>query len=116
MNSLLIGLALVACLIFAVFQRPDTVFEFLADVGIEEDATTYAGGFSENAFARVEVGMSMADVERLLGPPLEKYVVAHSGQTGWKYTWKHCDCSYRVRVLLFRDGRVEERIRRFYVD
>ena len=55
----------------------------------------------------VQRGMTKADVVRLLGEPGERTFV---------YSRRPTDASYHVRVVLFRNGRVAERISEFYVD
>ena len=52
-------------------------------------------------------GMTKAEVLQLLGEPREKTFV---------YSRRPTDVSYHVRVVLFRNGRVAERISEFYVD
>ena len=80
--------------------------------------TRYAHGFSEEKFAEVRAGMSMDEVITLLGQPY------HSGSgrnsVRWSYTqdgkcsW--ADWAWLGREIVFKDGRVVERVSRIYYD
>ena len=71
-------------------------------VGYGHD-TEYAPGYSEKEFARLELGMTMNEVERRLGRPLQEYAIT-GGELGWRYTRSPRDMSYRVRVVIFKSG------------
>jgi hypothetical protein len=94
----------------------DRTLELAADLGVLEDTTEYSKDYSEDAFRRVSIGMTMDEVAQVAGKPLEEYLVPHSGQTGWRYTRSVRDGNYRVRVVLFHDGRVVKIKREFYLD
>jgi len=80
--------------------------------------TRYASGFSEHKFAQVHAGMSMGEVITLLGEPYHKgfgrnYVQWSYTQDG-KCSW--ADWAWLGREIVFKDGRVVERISRIYYD
>ena len=81
-----------------------------------EDDTEFSPGYSEVGFWKVEAGMSPADVVARVGAPLERYRIPDSEGVGWRWTRSPHDSSYRVRVVIFLDGRVSEKISVFYVD
>lgn len=83
---------------------------------ISRTDTEYALGFSHRAFLKISPGMTPMEVEQQLGPPIKKYVVRKTGETGWKYSQTPSDASYRIRIVFFRDGRVSERLSEFYSD
>ncbi len=80
------------------------------------DHTTYAPSYSASGFNRVEVGMSLQEVEGLVGKPLEEWTVpGDQGQLYWRWT-KSRDGShyYRYRVATFRNGHLEEKAAFFF--
>ncbi len=81
-----------------------------------EDDTEFAPTYSALGFSLVRVGMSPAEVVAAVGPPLERYPIRESGEEGWRWTRSPHDSSYRVRVVIFRNGRVSEKHSEFYVD
>ena len=62
--------------------------------------------------------MTEQEVVALLGNPLEKYTARLGSDSipGWAYSKSAHDASYRVRCILFRDGKVYQIIREFYLD
>jgi hypothetical protein len=79
--------------------------------------TVWAEGFSEDGFARIEIGMTKEQVEKILGPPLS---------TGCK-EMKHCDGVYSYQVsgtddfdrrwIRFGPGdKVVGKVHDFYID
>jgi hypothetical protein len=80
--------------------------------------TRYAPGFSERKFAQVRVGMSMDEVVILIGEPYHRGRGRNSVR--WSYTqdgecfW--ADWAWLGREIVFKDGRVVERISRIYYD
>jgi hypothetical protein len=80
------------------------------------DHTTYAPSYSASGFNRAKVGMSLQEVEGLVGKPLEEWTVpGNQGQLYWRWT-KSRDGShyYRYRVATFRDGHLEEETAFFF--
>ncbi len=82
--------------------------------GFEED-TEYAGGYSDDAFRSVRLGMATRDVVALLGPPLETGALG-AGRETWRWSRSPGDKSYRVRVVIFDGGRAVEIHNHFDVD
>ena len=80
--------------------------------------TRYASGFSERKFAEVRAGMSMDEVITLLGEPYHRGVgrssVRRSYTQDGKCFW--ADWAWLGREIVFKDGRVVERISRIYYD
>ena len=88
---------------------------FRAGLGL--DTTVYARGYSEAAFRKVSVGLTTAEVLKLLGEPLDKWSVEDlPGVTGMRWTKTPCDGSYAVRVILFERGQVIKKNSEYYVD
>lgn len=80
--------------------------------------TRYAPRFSERKFAEVRAGMSMDAVITLLGQPCHRGSGRNSVR--WSYTqdgkclW--ADWAWLGREIVFKDGRVVERVSRIYHD
>ena len=80
--------------------------------------TRYAPGFSERKFAEVRAGMSMDEVVALLGQPYHKGEGRNSIR--WSYTqdgkcsW--ADWAWFGREIVFKHGRVVERVSCIYYD
>jgi hypothetical protein len=89
----------------------------LSLLAMKED-TVYAAGYSDAAFRRVDIGMTEREVAALLQEPLEIYTAKLGAELmpGWAYTRSAADASYRVRCILFRDGRVAKVLHEFYLD
>jgi outer membrane protein assembly factor BamE (lipoprotein component of BamABCDE complex) len=87
----------------------------LAFTMVASDTTEYSKQYSDEGFRRVRVGMTEEQVLRDVGPPLEKFDTKE-GSSGWRYSRSCSDGNYRIRVVLFRDGRVVERIAEAYFD
>lgn len=68
----------------------------------------------------VLAGMTITEVERLIGPPEGTWNLADRGgkpgEIGARWSHSPHDANYRCRVLLFRNGRVFEKHSEFYVD
>jgi hypothetical protein len=86
---------------------------------VHED-TVYTSGYSDSGFRAVRVGMSLSEVERLIGPPESTWSLADHGGTpneiGARWSYSPHDTNYRCRVLLLRNGRVYEKHTEFYFD
>jgi hypothetical protein len=79
--------------------------------------TEYAPGYSALGFFRVREGMRDEQVRGLLGEPLDTYPIRNDPrQVGWRWTRSPGDTDYRVRVVIFRDGRVTRRHSEYYID
>jgi hypothetical protein len=81
------------------------------------ESTHYAEGYSDRQFRRVRLGMRDAEVFALLGEPLSRYPIqGKDGCIGWRYSEPGGDGDYRVRVILFEEGKAKKRIGEYYVD
>lgn len=78
------------------------------------DSTVYAPEYSEEAFRRLGLSADQQEVIRALGPPLEKD--SCDALERWHYSKSASDSHYRVRLLVFKDGYVVERIAYYLVD
>jgi hypothetical protein len=83
---------------------------------IDKHDTEYAPGYREEVFSKVALGVTEAEVARLLGPPLQTKQFS-DGTTCWYYT-RHGErfASYFVRILKFdQQGILIARRHYFYV-
>lgn len=80
------------------------------------ETTYYSSGYSENGFRRIRVGMDEKEVLSVLGEPLSRYPIRERAQTGWRYSGYREKNDYRVRVVIFKHGRVMMKISEYYVD
>lgn len=88
--------------------------------------TKYAPDYSERAFRRVEMGMTQEEVVGLLGHPLwtKGWRSSHPGQTSAGEVWVYSsdggaswgDWAWLSREVIFRDGRVVDRVSWTYYD
>ena len=87
---------------------------------LEED-TVYTARYSDAGFRAVRVGMAVAEVEQLIGPPESTWTLkdrgGRIGETAARWSRSPGDTHYRSRVLLFSEtGRVKRKHSEFYVD
>jgi hypothetical protein len=70
--------------------------------------TVYSVGYDESRFRKVHVGMTSAEVEELLGPPLEKVPLPQVGVVIWLYTDRRHNRSgdYSKRDVWVEDDKV----------
>src|SRR5262249_24865739 len=94
--------------------RLDGIASCLLAALFQED-TEYAAGYASGAFQRLRPGMMKDEVLAILGQPLHKYPVK-GAREGWRWSRSPGDRSYRVRVVIFDDGKATEIIHRFYID
>jgi outer membrane protein assembly factor BamE (lipoprotein component of BamABCDE complex) len=80
---------------------------------LREDRTTFAPGFTEEKFDRVQLGMSEAEVVEILGEPLEK---DGSTKIYWRYSGGPPDANFWFRVITFQNGRVINKEAKYFVD
>jgi hypothetical protein len=79
--------------------------------------TEYASSYSEFGFRRIRLGMNPADVIRVAGEPLGRYGIEYDPTLiGWSWSRTPDGSSYHVRVVLFRNGSVVDKIAEYYVD
>jgi hypothetical protein len=110
--------AVVGVLLTAAFQF--TLFDgWPGDLWALEfgDDTEFASGYSAFGFWSVRPGMTTGEVTALLGPALVRFPVREQpGEEWWRWTRSPHGSSYRLREILFRQGRVVEKYSEFYVD
>lgn len=81
------------------------------------DGSEWSASYSALGFWRVRRGMTAAEVLALAGEPIDRYDIQHTpGLTGWRWTRNPHDTHYRVRVILFQNGKVVEKHAEFHVD
>ena len=118
----IVGVVLALAKYFFIENRPRDILA--AALGaLDGEYTVYAEGFSEYSFRSIRVGMSIRQVEAIMGPPLKKgqwQVPSGSGPVTpgvgplddtWYYTrgGKHVPgrmASYWRRDVFFRNGVV----------
>lgn len=110
-------LGLIATLVGLHLYLLDGLGGLFFRAGLGLDTTVYARSFSDAAFRKVSVGLSTAEVLKLLVEPLDTYKIEHlPGVTGMRWSKTPCDSSYEVRVILFEQGKVIKRTSEYYVD
>src|SRR6185437_10015119 len=77
--------------------------------------TRYAPAYSEGRFWSLHPGMTMPDVEKTLGPPLEK-IEYDRGNAVWWYSESPRGLDYWMRAVVFRGGKTVRLIDGFYLD
>lgn len=80
--------------------------------------TVYAAQYTDTGFRKVSVGMTEAQVEAALGPPLARWSIDRSDgpDAGARWSYSPGNTHYRCRVVHFRSGRVVRKHAEFYVD
>jgi hypothetical protein len=114
------GLAALAILTpFLAACSPGGVKEAIWDLALTDD-TVYAPGYTDEGFNSVTVGMSEREVLRRLGPPIDGPYFPQAADPDWdkgmRWTRSAHDSHYKIRVILFRQGRVADKHAGFYVD
>jgi len=85
-------------------------------LGFKED-TVYSPKYSDNAFKQINIGMSEAEVKRLLGEPIETYPPDKwRDSKSLRYSHSPGDTHYRIRNINVKDGIVISKYSEFYVD
>jgi outer membrane protein assembly factor BamE (lipoprotein component of BamABCDE complex) len=125
------GIMLAVAKFLFIDNRPiDILFAAISAVG--GDFTVYAKGYSESNFHSVRVGMTTAEVQDAMGPPLSRghWVETASPSAGkvdvsasridndiWYYTSAgKAGGSFWLRAVQFRNGVVHCKDRTFYMD
>jgi len=115
----LLLVAVASLLVLTSCTVPGGTEEVVLDLLLTDD-TLYAPGYTDDQFNLIEIGMTESEVLRRLGPPIdEPYHPQLEGQDwdeGMRWTRSAHDSHYKVRVVIFRAGRVAEKFAEFYVD
>jgi hypothetical protein len=132
-GRMMVAVAIIALILLAakfVFidnQPRDFLFVALSILD-GKHSTVYAEGFREWKFRAIRAGMSMREVEEIMGPPLEKgrWIVGAPGQPAstngpeddyWGYTAAgKVRGNYWQRQVFFRNGVVHSTEARYYLD
>jgi len=124
-NHLLLGRNRVPVVLIALFLSAFIAGHAISLDGIDgmlfqaafDDGSEWAPGYSALGFWRVRRGMTPDEVLALVGEPLERYEVRDErGLTGWRWTRNPLSTHHKVRVVLFRNDRVVEKLSLFYLD
>ena len=78
------------------------------------ERTTYAPGYTEEAFKKITIGMSQDTVLELLGEPLNKTRWENGSET-WRYSKSAGDTDYRLRSVLIKDDKVIKKFSSLYI-
>lgn len=81
----------------------------------ETEDTVYAPQYSDRGFRRVRLGMSLAEVDGLIGAPLGVWTNQDT-TVGMRWSKSPGSHDYRCRVLQFDNGTVVDKHSAFYVD
>ncbi len=116
-------IAAMFALIPAHFYLLDGLDGWLFSQGLTED-TVYADGYSDSAFRRVRIGMTVDTVLKLLGEPLrvrtDDYALrSRAGESSdecWAYTKTPGDTHDRQRLICFSNGIVSTKESSYWVD
>jgi hypothetical protein len=81
--------------------------------------TTYSEGYSDEKFGKIQIGMTMSDVNKIMGKPLDADDVEYSytSDGGCRYNgYKFCDCAWLSRTIIFKENKVSEINKNIYYD
>ena len=117
---LAIGLIFVAGVVAHLFL-PDGLdgWFFLSGNG---DTTVYAPGYTDSAFRHVHVGMTEAEVRKLLVPPLDVWEIRSRDDTirvegiGMAWAKSSVKGNYRIRSLFLTNGVVAKKFKEYWID
>jgi hypothetical protein len=79
--------------------------------------TVYADRYDEHKFLSLGTGMTTHEVQAIMGLPIRKDSWADGGVIElWRYSESASDGNYSRRWVFFRNGRVYEIVRKFWID
>ena len=81
--------------------------------------TVYSVHYNERRFGRIRVGMTTAEVESLLGPPLRKVPQLYGVPevTSWMYSDKrHGGGDYWMRNVYFQNNKIVNVAKMYWID
>lgn len=83
------------------------------------DSTVYSEQWDYWSYRFVRNGMTVAEVTEKLGPPIEQWsydIGNGKRETRFAYTISPSSSHYRIRQIVFRDGKVVGKFHEYYVD
>jgi outer membrane protein assembly factor BamE (lipoprotein component of BamABCDE complex) len=81
------------------------------------DGTVYSKGYSERLFRQIRVGMTRSEVEKLMGPPLEKNRWGDGKSETWMYTYHDpVTSNYWRRWVQIENGSVVQVLNDYWED
>ena len=90
-------------LLSLVFVLAILYFSFFRCVG----TTRYSAQYNEGKFNSLRAGMSVQELERIMGPPLRK-IPQTDGDVLWAYSDRpDVTCSYWQRLVYIRDDKID---------
>jgi hypothetical protein len=82
-----------------------------------DSSTIYAAGYDEARFRQIQIGMTAAQVESMLGPPLHRYNRSSVEIQDWGYTEGASSTSnYWRREVMIEDGKVKAVVSDYWWD
>ena len=112
--AIFVGVTLAAIAAWFGARTSDPLGGMLAAV-LSHD-TVYSEGYSDACWNRVRVGMSKAEVRKLIGPPLLTYTT-DAGEEAWQYTKQNdTTANWHMRILTWQRGLVFTKRTEFLVD
>lgn len=92
----------------------DGLFGFIFGHLSDTEDTVYAEGYSDRGFRHVHVGMSLEDVQELIGPPFDVWTNDSTVCMRWSRSPGSHD--YRIRTVQFQNGAVVDKCAEFHLD
>lgn len=83
------------------------------------DSTVYSEQWDYWSYRFVRNGMTVAEVTEKLGSPIKQWsydIENGKRETRFAYTISPSDSHYRIRQIVFRDGKVVGKFHEYYVD
>ena len=115
LKTVLISLiAVVLVLLGFHYYCLDGISGWLLSRFYDED-TPYAPGYSDSAFRKVREGMTEDEVRDLLGQPLDRWSLDNN-RFGRRWSKSPSDGNYKLRVVIFTEGKVTRKTSEFYLD
>ncbi len=87
--------------------------------GLYPDTTVYANNWNYMKYRKIQKADTIEDVKKQLGNPLNVWtneLENGKSETRFAYTVSRSDSHFRIRQIIFRDGKVVSKFHEFYVD
>ena len=115
--SIIVGMLSFAGVVSITFLHPDGLFGCVLGLPLASP-TFYAPTYTFRGYYSIKPGMTEEQVIRLVGEPLGKY--NNPGPNGtivcWRYTDDRLGENYKIRDVLFKDGKVFKKYSMLYLD